>query len=957
MKTRLLISLIILLGLSSMAQKRAMTIEDSKSWNGIRNKAISSNGQYVSYAINPHKGDGNLYLYNDVTKLTAKYERGKSAKLGFDNNLLIFKIAPQADSLRQKKLDKVKKDKLPKDSLGIYFFVQDSVLKVEKVQSYCLPEKNSQWLAYIFDYVEPKDTTTLETDSLQVDSLLNDSLKIENVKHDSLKVDSLKLIELKTDSLKAEKKTYTQEGKRLTIINTANLESYIFDNVAAVTCSENGNSFAFLREIKDSLDTAKIFIFDTRKAKESLVFEKVGTVKKVQLDRLGAQMTFQFTNDTTDVKKQTLWYFNTKDKEAKMLIDTVSTDFPKNWGYSENGKTYFSDSGARLYFGIAEHAEEEPKDTLLSEEKVRLDIWSWNDKRIQPHQKSDLKDDLSKTLLTYYDIKSKKFIQIEEEFIDSRARRDIDPTYFLGRSYDAYIKMLTWDVEFPSDFYIIDAKTGQKRLLAQEKKWSTRISPSGLYTLIWDKVEEEWLIANNKTLKISPLSRGIKDEFYQAKHDMPTLKGSSGYIGFSEGEKFVYINSQYDIWKFDTQAKKTALNITKGEGKKNLTTFDIKHLDRDAIYLPKSKWLLHAFNHKTMAEAYLNLDLETLERTVLIEDNKSLYSPTKAKNAEKIIWANSDFKHYPELRISGMDFKDSKILTEANPQQKDINWGKISMTEWTAFDGDTLKGLLILPEDFDPMKKYPVIVYFYEKYSENLNRYWAPRPSHSTINFSFYASNGYIVFVPDINYGTGLPGKDAYNAIVSGTQHISNLPFVNKNKIGLQGQSWGGYQVAYLVTQTNLYACGMAGAPVSNMTSAYGGVRWESGMSRMFQYEHTQSRIGGTLWNKRDKYIENSPVFFADRVETPLLIMHNDGDGAVPWYQGIEYYMALRRLNKTAWLLNYNGDGHNLMKWPNRVDLTIRMFGFFEHYLKDKAMPEWMEKGLPAVKKGKELRY
>jgi dipeptidyl aminopeptidase/acylaminoacyl peptidase len=186
---------------------------------------------------------------------------------------------------------------------------------------------------------------------------------------------------------------------------------------------------------------------------------------------------------------------------------------------------------------------------------------------------------------------------------------------------------------------------------------------------------------------------------------------------------------------------------------------------------------------------------------------------------------------------------------------------------------------------------------------------------------------------------------------------LINNKFIDKDKIAIQGQSWGGYQVAYLVTRTNLFKAAMAGAPVTNMTSAYGGIRWESGHTRMHQYENGQSRIGGTLWEKQELYIENSPLFYADRVQTPLLIMSNDNDGAVPWYQGIEYFSALRRLGKPCWLLCYNGDEHNLMKRPNRKDLSIRMMQFFDYYLKDVKPPSWMIDGVPAIEKGENTGY
>src|SRR5690606_5442045 len=153
---------------------------------------------------------------------------------------------------------------------------------------------------------------------------------------------------------------------------------------------------------------------------------------------------------------------------------------------------------------------------------------------------------------------------------------------------------------------------------------------------------------------------------------------------------------------------------------------------------------------------------------------------------------------------------------------------------------------------FDSSKSYPAIIYFYEKYSDRLHQYYIPRHSASTINPTHYASNGYVVFISDITYKIGHPGKSAYDAIMGAADFLEETGFVNPDKIGIQGQSWGGYQVAYLVTQTNRFACGMAGAAVTNMTSAYGGIRWGSGYSRMFQYEETQSRIGGNLWENFD---------------------------------------------------------------------------------------------------------
>jgi dipeptidyl aminopeptidase/acylaminoacyl peptidase len=311
-------------------------------------------------------------------------------------------------------------------------------------------------------------------------------------------------------------------------------------------------------------------------------------------------------------------------------------------------------------------------------------------------------------------------------------------------------------------------------------------------------------------------------------------------------------------------------------------------------------------------------------------------------------------------RSGGTDttLANPKQLTRVNLQQDSIRWGSVELVKWTGTNGTKLEGLLYKPEGFDPTKKYPMLTYFYERNAETLNDYKAPSPSRSTINIPFCVSNGYLVFVPDIVYTVGQPGPDAYDCIVPGVLSLLDRGFVDRNRLGIQGQSWGGYQTAFIITRTNLFRAAEAGAPVANMTSAYGGIRGETGMVRQFQYEKTQSRIGGTLWEKPMNYIENSPLFYADRVETPLLIMSNDADGAVPHQQGIELFTGLRRLNKPVWMVVYNGEAHNLMGRHNAKDLSIRMYQFFDYYLKDAPEPVWMKDGRSAVEKDRgEMKY
>lgn len=230
------------------------------------------------------------------------------------------------------------------------------------------------------------------------------------------------------------------------------------------------------------------------------------------------------------------------------------------------------------------------------------------------------------------------------------------------------------------------------------------------------------------------------------------------------------------------------------------------------------------------------------------------------------------------------------------------------------------------------------------------------RPAgRNIINPSVYTSLGYVVFMPDIHYTHGYPGPSAEKSIVPGVQSLIAQGFVHPGRVGISGQSWGGYQTSYIITQTNLFAAAVPNATVVNMTSAYGGIRWESGVERaIVNYERGQSRIGGSLWEFPERYLENSPLFYLDRVTTPVLFMANDADGAVPWYQGIEYFVAMRRLGKEAYMLNYNGDAHNPRKYANQKDIDRRMQEFFAHHLLGEPAPDWMVRGIPFLERGRD---
>jgi dipeptidyl aminopeptidase/acylaminoacyl peptidase len=356
--------------------------------------------------------------------------------------------------------------------------------------------------------------------------------------------------------------------------------------------------------------------------------------------------------------------------------------------------------------------------------------------------------------------------------------------------------------------------------------------------------------------------------------------------------------------------------------------------------------LLSAFDERDKSAGYWTDSMVAVAQPLeLVERAARFEGLQRARRADRLFFTLSSFEAFPDLWTSGLDFRDMRRLTDANPLQREVAWGTVELVEWRSADGIPLQGRLIKPDGFDPRRRYPMLVHFYERMSQNLHRYSAPQPGTSP-NPALYVSHGYLWFEPDIVYRQGYPGQSALNCVVPGVQALVARGYVDPGAIGIAGHSWGGYQVAYLITATTMFAAAEAGAPVSNMISAYGGIRWGTGMSRQFQYEQTQSRIGGTPWQYPLRFIENSPIFFADKVSTPLLMLHNDNDGAVPWNQGVEYFMALRRLDKECYLFNYVGEDHGLRKRQNQRDWSRRMLEFFDHHLRGAPAPAWMREGV-----------
>jgi dipeptidyl aminopeptidase/acylaminoacyl peptidase len=928
MKKVSIIVLLLSMGWIASAQKKATTVIQKKplthavydTWKDIPSKAITPDGTYAAITINPQDGDGKVVFYNLKSMVLDSVQRADNISLSADSKYAMFKIKPQQKIVKELRRLKKKKEDLPKDSLGIYSFADRKTQRIPEVRSFKIPEKSAGWVAY----------------------------QLEAKKEPKPKPDEKKT---KKKKINSDENGYTLVLKKL----GAGTETS-FGYVKDYSFAKWGQGLLFSSGGNDSTMKAGVYWYDLVAGKLQQLYEGNAKYKfrGLSISEDGTQASFLVDTDTTkaQVRHFGLYHWKAGNSAAAFLDIEKSMAIPQNWVVSEFYQPMFSKDGAKLFFGSSPILMM-PDTTRLPEEVVQVEIWGGEDQYIYPQQNRLADVERKRTYVASLDIAEKKIMQLGDRDVPSIELGDEgNAQVALGETNVPYRKMITWDPSAYNDIYLFDLKKQMRIPVANRVKGNASLSPKAKFVFWFSQPDTSWFSYSVATEKTTRLNAGLKVQFADEENDSPDFPGNYGFAGWTLDDQKFLVYDRYDIWAFDPQSGSAPVNLTQ-TGRQNKIVFRYVRTDNEERSIDPSKDLLvSAFNENTKASGFYKLSLKDGKLTRLIMDNYRFGGTVKAKNAGQILFTRESFREYPDVWVSDISFTAPKKITDVNPQMKNYLWGTVEMVHWTSLDNIPLSGLLYKPEGFDPKKKYPMLVNFYEKESDNLNAHIKPEPGRSTINKTVYASNGYLVFVPDIVYKIGFPGESARNCIMPGVTSLIEKGFVDEKNIGVQGHSWGGYQIAYLVTRTNLFKAAEAGAPVVNMISAYGGIRWETGLSRMFQYEHTQSRIGGTLWERPMHFIENSPIFFVDKIQTPLLLLANDADGAVPWYQGIEFYLALRRLNKPVWMLNYNGEPHWPVKRENRMDFQTRMMQFFDYYLKGAPEPEWMLKGVPAIEKG-----
>ena len=930
------------------AQKKPLDHSVYDAWQSVGSRLISNDGKWLGYYVDAQEGDGNLYIYSTFNKTQQKFPRASKLFLTSDSKFAIFTVKPFYKDIKAVKDKKLKKDKLAKDSLYIIILSNNKIEKIANVKSYKSPFKGGSFVAYLLENLKEKSTDSPKDDD-------KDDAKDDDDKN--------------------------AKPSELVVINLATGQKQSFQNVVKYQFSENGKQLAFVtqkpEEKKDPKDKDKekdkpkdkskpkkyalqsVNLVNLENFAINKLIEEEGDFAQLTFDKSATQFALTGTTSAENdlVKDYNLYYFS-KNKNA--VLNQKSAKMPKDWVISENQAPNFSKDGKQLYFGVA--PKPIAKDTaLIANDHAILDVWSYKDDYLKTIQLKNLNKDLKKSYDAVLQTEKPELLTtLSHPKMDSIAIiNEGNAPFSLGISNNDSRAESQWTGAEKKNYYIVNNLTGEATEFLKNLNGRIYPSPLGKFMVYFNRENGNWYAYDIDKKSTTQLNKGLAVKFTDEEFDMPDYPNSYGLEGFTDKDFSVIIKDRYDLWEFFLDGKTAPKNITNGFGRKNKISFDTYQLDKDIrSFNRNAEMYLFAFNEENKQSGIFKTKILSAKNPELLQmgDFYGYRNLVKAKNAEVYSYTKETYQEAPNVYISD-NFKTESKVSNINAQQSQYNWGTTELISWTTPKGYQSKGILYKPEDFDPNKKYPMIVYFYEKLSDGLNRYIAPAPTPSRLNIPFFVSNGYLVFAPDISYEDGHPGKSAVEFINSGVEYLKKNSWVNGKKIGIQGQSWGGYQVSYLITQNDMYAAAWAGAPVVNMTSAYGGIRWSSGMNRQFQYEKSQSRIGKTLWEAPELYLENSPLFHLDKVTTPVVIMSNDKDGAVPWYQGIEMFTALRRLDKKVWLLNYNNDDHNLTKRQNKKDIQIREQQFFDYYLKDAKAPVWMTRGIPSTLKGKDWGF
>jgi dipeptidyl aminopeptidase/acylaminoacyl peptidase len=659
------------------------------------------------------------------------------------------------------------------------------------------------------------------------------------------------------------------------------------------------------------------------------------------------------------------------------LDPAARAGFPAGQRITEVRDLRWSDDGATLFFGIREWTRkperpqpaegEEPRDsaaapgaparaaaaparsaaTTRNDDPAGVEVWHSMDVDIIPEQKVRANLDRSRSHLVAWHLSADRMARLGDDQVEDVSLSD--GRYAIGLDGKPYDRDRMFGPAY-RDLYVIDVQTGERKLAAERVQFQQGISPGGRY-LLFVRDDHYWTydVASGRTTSIT---ERIPTSFINLDNDHTIVeKPPYGTGGWTKDDRSVLLYDKYDIWEVRPDGSR-AVNLTRGAEER------IRHrrawLSPDDRIVDLSRPVyVTMYGDTTKQYGYGRIRSGApVERLIFMDRNVSRLS--KAKDAEVYYYRVEGFDVSPNWFVGGPRLADARQVSDTNPFQAEYAWGRSELVNFRNEHGRDLQAALLYPANYEPGKQYPMIVYFYEITSNTVHSYSVPS-ERSAYNPTVFTQNGYFVLQPDIVYRDRNPGVSAVEALVPAVETVLATGMIDRARIGIVGHSWGAYQTAFAVTQTDLFRAAVAGAPLTNLISMYLSIYWNTGGTDARIFEIRQGRMEVPFWHDVESYIRNSPVFHIENMNTPLLVAFGDKDGAVDFNQGVELYNAARRAGKDMVLLVYEGENHSLARRPNQLDYHRRINEWFGHYLKDDPAPSWMTEGVTHRQRQREL--
>ncbi|SEA22248.1 Prolyl oligopeptidase family protein [Alkalimonas amylolytica] len=888
---------------------RPLTFSDVMQFREIKERSLSGNQQLMVYTAEPDYGDSTGYLVNVLTGQQFSVPYADRGLLNADGSFALFRQRSPL-LLREQATDKAGRDALAHDAVLLNTATGEQQL-FRAIDRFAFSGDGSQALL-LARKADSKDKTQLLT-AVQLSAVG-----------------------------RIAQGTQTELGQvtEFAVAGQGSLVAYVH---------------AFSDKDDDSLQLQQVMLWDAAFDRRfELSPPSAALNQQLTFSADGQQLVFFAGNRPDDDNKETeiaqqLWHWPAElNKAAPHALER------EGWLLSVQQAPRFSDDGQRVFVGFRPEpavvtepsAKPETEADLFATERLladrRLQVWHGQDDRINPQQKAEYQQALKRTAPAVFWLDEEKLVPLGDD-VEDRLQLSEHSEALLISNGRPYLLDMTWDGRF-HDVWHVNLRTGERQQVFARNRSIERahLSPSGRYALY--QQAGQWQLFDSKTGERRILGADANVSWLDETHDRPEPAASYGVAGWLADETAVLVYDRFDIWQLSLDGSST--NLTR-IGRDNRQRFRLERTDPKALAIePDADVLLSRFDEEDKSYGFYQLSLSNQTLKQLLADSKRFDLVEALPELGGYLYTEQSFRQFPNIWYATADFSKRRQLTDLNPQQAQFLWGDSHLIDWYTEDGERLQGVVITPDGYDVNRRYPVLVYYYEQFSQRLHHYNQMKVNHRP-NFPFYLGQDYVVFLPDVRFREGAPGPSATESLLPGIDRLIELGIADPAAIGLHGHSWSGYQTAFVVTETDRFAAAVAGAPVSNMTSAYSGIRWQTGLARLFQYETGQSRLGVSMFENLEPYLKNSPVFFADRIHTPLLIQFGDKDGAVPWEQGIELYLAMRRLSKDVVMLHYEGEGHHLQRFANKLDYSIKMLEFFNHYLKGEPAPDWWQQGMP----------